>query len=34
MNESWSLNKQVPKNYAKLFVQNITDAKIAVRKRK
>jgi hypothetical protein len=27
MNESLSLKKQVPKNYAKLFVQNITDAK-------
>jgi len=34
MNESLSLNKQVPKNYVKLFVQNINDAKIAVRKRK
>jgi len=33
MNESLSLNEQVPKNYVKLFVQNITDAKIAVRKR-
>ena len=34
MNESSSLNEQVPNNYIKLFVQNITDAKITVRKRK